>query len=95
MKLDVLGHMSEQGGEDDKLRAAWETASQFKKRYMEHKAELDTIRLAAARMQACGGERGGGLQFVRGGVRARGAGSMCLWVCLAKGGWLWGVCKGL
>jgi hypothetical protein len=51
MKLDVLGHMGEQGGEDSKLQAAWETASQFKKRYMEHKAELDTIRLAAARMQ--------------------------------------------
>lgn len=51
MKLDLLSHMSEQGGEDSKLKTAWETASLFKKRYMEHKGELDTIRLGAARMQ--------------------------------------------
>lgn len=52
MRLDVLVKMDAAGATgDDKLHAAWEAASQFKKRYMEHKAELDTIRLAAARMQ--------------------------------------------
>lgn len=52
MKLDVLTKMDgATAAGDEKLRAAWEAASQFKKRYMEHKAELDTIRLAAARMQ--------------------------------------------
>eukprot|EP00798_Chlamydomonas_sp_ICE-L_P022119 gene22119-29179_t len=37
---------------DEKLHQAWETASQFKKRYLEHKGELDTIRMTYARMQA-------------------------------------------
>ena len=53
MRLDVLGRMEAAGAlGDDKLQSAWEAASQFKKRYMEHKAELDVIRLGAARMQA-------------------------------------------
>lgn len=52
MKIDVLAKAEAAAASgDEKLQAAWEAASQFKKRYMEHKGELDTIRLAAARMQ--------------------------------------------
>ncbi len=51
-QIDVLMRMESAGAAgDQKLQAAWEAASQFKKRYLEHKGELDTIRLAAARMQ--------------------------------------------
>jgi hypothetical protein len=53
MKLDVVSNVgaAETVG-DQRLKKAWETASLFKKRYMEHKAELDTIKVTYARMQA-------------------------------------------
>ncbi|KAG1672779.1 hypothetical protein FOA52_002767 [Chlamydomonas sp. UWO 241] len=53
MRVETLGRQGEadlQG--DDKLKQAWETASMFKKRYMEHKAELDSIKVTYARMQS-------------------------------------------
>jgi hypothetical protein len=54
MKLDVLARMdAASAAGDQKLHAAWEAASQFKKRFMEYKGELDSIRIAAARMQVC------------------------------------------
>ncbi|KAG2486785.1 hypothetical protein HYH03_014584 [Edaphochlamys debaryana] len=51
MKIDVLGHLEGAAG-DEQLQKAWEIASTFKKRYMEHKGELDNIRIMYARMQA-------------------------------------------
>lgn len=51
MKIDVLG-MAEAAGGDEQLQKAWEIASTFKKRFMEHKGELDNIRIMYARMQA-------------------------------------------
>eukprot|EP00198_Chlamydomonas_reinhardtii_P003427 XP_001692763.1 predicted protein [Chlamydomonas reinhardtii] len=51
MKIDVLGNLEAAGG-DEQLQKAWEIASTFKKRFMEHKGELDNIRILYARMQA-------------------------------------------
>jgi hypothetical protein len=52
MKLDVLAHLNAASAAgDQKLSAAWEAASQYKQRFMEYKGELDTVRLAAVRMQ--------------------------------------------
>ncbi|GFR44254.1 hypothetical protein Agub_g5456 [Astrephomene gubernaculifera] len=56
MRIDVLGNMEGLGGSgapgDEQLKKAWEIASTFKKRFLEHKGELDNIRLMYARMQA-------------------------------------------
>ncbi|EFJ46513.1 hypothetical protein VOLCADRAFT_118102 [Volvox carteri f. nagariensis] len=51
MRIDVLGNLEGAAG-DEQLQKAWEIASTFKKRFMEHKGELDNIRLMYARMQA-------------------------------------------
>ncbi|GLC41809.1 hypothetical protein PLESTM_001241900 [Pleodorina starrii] len=51
MRIDVLGNLDGAAG-DEQLQKAWEIASTFKKRFMEHKGELDNIRLMYARMQA-------------------------------------------
>ncbi|GIL57334.1 hypothetical protein Vafri_12599 [Volvox africanus] len=51
MRIDLLGNMEGAAG-DEQLQKAWEIASTFKKRFMEHKGELDNIRLMYARMQA-------------------------------------------
>lgn len=55
-KLDILLRVEEAcAGGDSQLQAAWEAAAAFKRRYMEQKAELDSIRLTAARMQVGAG----------------------------------------
>ncbi len=53
--LDVLLRANEAAAcGDAQLHAAWEAAAQFKKRYLEHQAELRSIRETAARMQVRG-----------------------------------------
>eukprot|EP00878_Enallax_costatus_P010966 GHUV01011454.1.p1 GENE.GHUV01011454.1~~GHUV01011454.1.p1 ORF type:complete len:1072 (+),score=470.36 GHUV01011454.1:750-3965(+) len=51
LSLDVVAN-TEAGDYDAEMRKAWFTAAAFKKRYVEHKMELDSIKATAEKMQA-------------------------------------------